>query len=728
IMGALSLTCGEMVGQSTTPGNVAGGVGDFLGWDNTFPANNFPLRVRHDLNQPIEFYTDAIQRMRLSPNVTSSMGPANQFPNVNKDGYLLLSGQPDAFTNGGSRAPFTRLHLIDGVGSVSPLTYAQEHGFRPWQRNGITFTGNSDQSYIGHRYAGNDNTDFVIQWSDNPDSSPWGTDRLKILFTTEYSSSSTKGATSMEGLEAIRLWPKNNQEVNMGVGNFAPAAVGDPTERVDVLDGRVRIRQLPTDPEANTLDKYMVVDNAGVVKWRYLPPSSTTTCDWELNTANNYLSTAWRPIGTNGSCPDQSWKVGIGNSSPQFKLEVIDVEAGSNSTNGGLRVDLRTDHSGWRYGVKSYLEPKVGGANLDFGASVLGDIANVGLAAPGVADGYGVYGRSKTDQALYVRGSIGVMGYSTNTAGTITQMLGGDFYGNNAGGVATATYGVRGRATSSSSTTVCYGVYGQATGTDDPGGPNGHTKWAGYFPGYTYVGGTTFGPSDAQLKQNIEDLEPGEVATLLQQLAPKSYVFNQEQFGFMQLPIEHQYGLIAQEVEAVLPELVTEIHQPAMLDSTGMMASPAIDFKSLNYQGFIPLLIAGFQYQQQMLDQQQATIAQLQQQVAQCCASDQGMAPQGYKVEPDDPAGDLQEQRLLIIPNPVADITTLEYYVPQAGRVSLSVSTSDGKPLGTLREEQAEPGAYSYPWNTTKLAAGTYFCTYLLDGQVVVKRAVKVWR
>ncbi|MBK6893561.1 MAG: T9SS type A sorting domain-containing protein [Flavobacteriales bacterium] len=87
---------------------------------------------------------------------------------------------------------------------------------------------------------------------------------------------------------------------------------------------------------------------------------------------------------------------------------------------------------------------------------------------------------------------------------------------------------------------------------------------------------------------------------------------------------------------------------------------------------------------------------------------------------------DLQEQRLLIIPNPVADLTTLEYYVPKAGKVSLQVSTSDGKPLATLREELAEAGAYNYSWNTTKLAAGTYFCTFMLDGAVVVKRAVKV--
>ena len=66
--------------------------------------------------------------------------------------------------------------------------------------------------------------------------------------------------------------------------------------------------------------------------------------------------------------------------------------------------------------------------------------------------------------------------------------------------------------------------------------------------------------------------------------------------------------------------------------------------------------------------------------------------------------------------------------MPAAGRVVLQVATLDGKPLATLREEMAEPGAYEYTWNTSRLAAGTYLCTYLLDGAVVVQRAVKVAR
>ncbi|MBK9599486.1 MAG: tail fiber domain-containing protein [Flavobacteriales bacterium] len=69
---------------------------------------------------------------------------------------------------------------------------------------------------------------------------------------------------------------------------------------------------------------------------------------------------------------------------------------------------------------------------------------------------------------------------------------------------------------------------------------------------------------------------------------PKTYDFDRDQFGFMHLPTEHQYGLIAQEMEAVLPELVTTIHQPAMLDSAGAEESPAIDFKAMNYQGAHP--------------------------------------------------------------------------------------------------------------------------------------------
>ena len=46
--------------------------------------------------------------------------------------------------------------------------------------------------------------------------------------------------------------------------------------------------------------------------------------------------------------------------------------------------------------------------------------------------------------------------------------------------------------------------------------------------------------------------------------------------------------------------------------------------------------------------------------------------------------------------------------------------------MSTLREEQAMAGSFTYEWNTQSLAPGTYFVALLVDGNVVVKKAVKV--
>lgn len=209
---------------------------------------------------------------------------------------------------------------------------------------------------------------------------------------------------------------------------------------------------------------------------------------------------------------------------------------------------------------------------------------------------------------------------------------------------------------------------------------------------------------------------------IITQLQPHRYDFLTDDFPQMNFPTGGQVGLVAQELEAVIPALVNDTRISAVTDSMGVEITPAVNYKAVNYIGLVPYLIGAVQ-------QQQATIAQMQTQLDQCCAANPGMAPGGDGSLKSAPAQEnVQEQRLVIHPNPFTDHTTLSYFVPQAGKVSLQVSTSDGKPLGTLREEQAEAGAFTYEWNTSKLASGTYFCTFMLDGAVVVKRAVKVAR
>ncbi|MCC6577448.1 MAG: hypothetical protein IT228_08920 [Flavobacteriales bacterium] len=93
----------------------------------------------------------------------------NTFANIAADGFTLLT--PDnGFLGQSPNGPFSRLHLAEGGTTGN----AQQWGYRPWMRNGVTFTGNSDQMYIGQKYTYdnpdepgsgelNDYTDAIVQ-------------------------------------------------------------------------------------------------------------------------------------------------------------------------------------------------------------------------------------------------------------------------------------------------------------------------------------------------------------------------------------------------------------------------------------------------------------------------------------------------------------------------------------------------------------------------------------
>ncbi|MEZ4808569.1 MAG: hypothetical protein R2815_13990 [Flavobacteriales bacterium] len=247
---------------------------------------------------------------------------------------------------------FTRLHLADSINN-SLYNYAQPLGFRPWMRNGITFTGNSDQAYIGQRYYGNDSTDLVFQWSDNPGAGNYTPDRLRFIFTSNYSATRDTGAKSMEGLEALRMYPVDSFNVNVGIGDFWKAGVFagsavDPAERLDVLDGRVRIRQLPTEAEMDTVDKYVVVNEDGVLGWRPTTPGTGTDCDWKISnegvsgaTTPHHVWTAY--LNASNDCPDKNDHVGIGTNLPSAaKLVVVEV-ADQDGTENGIHVTITAD-------------------------------------------------------------------------------------------------------------------------------------------------------------------------------------------------------------------------------------------------------------------------------------------------------------------------------------------------------------------------------------------------
>ncbi|MCB9194376.1 MAG: tail fiber domain-containing protein [Flavobacteriales bacterium] len=464
-------------------------------------------------------------------------------------------------------------------------------------------------------------------------------------------------ASSTPGLELARMQPDLSlNEGYFGIGDWNTAGVL-PTERLDLLDGRVRIRQLPTDPAANSLTKIMVVDDApgpefGVVNWRDI--STLTDCDWDLNGANDVV-TAY--ASASSTCPDLGNNVGIGLMDPRWKLHVVE--------------DTPLPHND----DKAIMAHTIGDDELNIGVDALcvGEpehATNIGMRtwAQNGKVNYGLYAHTTVEIPYSIQSNVGVYG-NAQEEGTSAQ-----------GGVSNS----------------CIGIWGRAKCAT----PN---TWAGYFDGNVYCAGAYFG-SDAALKTNVQPVD--NATDLLNQLSPVSYYFDTVQYNFMGVPSDLQYGLIAQDVAQVIPNIVKQVVRPAEYDTAGTMLHEAVSFKALNYNELIPLLLAVAKEQQATIQQQADRLDQMEQSLAACCnATDAvgGHAPipnTGSDGTPGERSTTASTADLVIAPNPFAESTTVSYRLPQAGAVRLEVSSSAGMQLLTLREGQAEAGAYSLTWNT----------------------------
>ncbi|MBL7951780.1 MAG: tail fiber domain-containing protein, partial [Flavobacteriales bacterium] len=269
-----------------------------------------------------------------------------------------------------------------------------------------------------------------------------------------------------------------------------------------------------------------------------------------------------------------------------------------------------------------------------------------------------------------------------------------------------------------------YGVHASATGS-------GATNWAGYFTGSVYSPYGTWQPSDENLKSDIAELEPQVSAELLNALRVHSYRYNTESYPQMALPEGQQVGLLAQELEEVLPGAVRAAVEPAVQNEDGQVIHEAVEFKAVNYGVLIPYLVAAYQHEQSRSEQLEERLSLLEERLNACCtiANPDRAIPQPAGTN-STPASELRggAEKLHIQPNPFNESTTVYYTLERGGRAQLMANSADGKELRVLHEASLEQGSYQYEWNTTDLAAGMYYVTLLVDGRPVVKKAVKVDR
>jgi len=145
-----------------------------------------------------------------------------------------------------------------------------------------------------------------------------------------------------------------------------------------------------------------------------------------------------------------------------------------------------------------------------------------------------------------------------------------------------------------------YGIYAEAN--------DATKKYAGYFNGDLLYTGELRDVSDKKFKQDIESLS-GAMDKIMQ-LKPVTYHFDTASFPEMNFPSKKSMGLIAQDVEKVIPEIVQKDVHPIIERRTDPRSNETehSTFKSVNYISLIPVLIAAAQ-------EQQKTISKLQKEV-----------------------------------------------------------------------------------------------------------------
>ncbi len=420
-------------------------------------------------------------------------------------------------------------------------------------------------------------------------------------------------------------------------------------------------------------------------------------------------------------------KVAIGlTTASSFNLHVVGGAYISNVLNVG------------NGGIFSYNSAGTGvyGSGSNYG--IYGSSLSSGTGVYGTGFSYGVQGYSSGSTGVYGDGSIGVYGRGTDMG---TYAIG-------------STYGVFGFGGR-------FGVYGYSSsgvavyGTSDNniGGyffsGAGHGLWAqtsstaggvyaGVFQGnvYTYNAYVT---SDKNLKKNIQEF--GDAMSIINKLKPKNYEFrNDGKYASLQLPKGNHYGLLAQDLEEVLPDLVRDaplrinnskaVSQPAVPlqpgDASAQTLNPQqeatemINTKGVNYIELIPIVIKGMQElnaENKNLKEENNLIKQELADLRQVITD----LKNGQTGNTSTKASAYLEQN---IPNPVTGNTIIRYQVPvTTTSAKVTITNAAGQLIKTIMI--VDKGAGQFNFNSAALAAGTYHYSLWIEGkQADTKRLV----
>ncbi|MBK7312249.1 MAG: tail fiber domain-containing protein [Sphingobacteriaceae bacterium] len=536
---------------------------------------------------------------------------------------------------------------------------------------------------------------------------------------------------------------------SVGIGLPINACV--PNNRLEVdnntgpnpLSG-LRLTDLAGNPPTlpNTINKVLSVNLAGDVILTPVPTQTTfgnlctssltpsaLTGDFEMPLGTfKYRFTGQSQITTNPAIQQDMVSIGYpcGSTLPVAKFSVLESQTVTNVPDNNYAGHFKNTNIS---PVTSLLN-MTGGVFGEARGLIATNVPNSPINAGGVFEGFGswsnigVFGRMSP---LAFPNNFGPSRYNMGVAGI------SDLAVNNAAFPNSANYGVYGDARNSPS--LNFGVYGEvpaSTGTAFSYGvygvaPSNGIDFAGYFNGDVFTTGSYF-PSDQLLKQNFDSI-PNALG-IINQLKPKTFDYKLTQYPQMNLPSGLQYGLVAQNVQTVMPVIVSSATQPER--TIGSTTYPAFTYSTVEYTQLIPVLIRAVQQlsaQNQKLD---SLITALTQTVSSCCSNS---AAKQTGINGNDPNAlsqinvNLSDIDMIVLdqnkPNPFAEQTTITYNVPEKyGFAQLVFKTIDGKIIKTVDITKKGLGQVNVFAND--LSNGLYMYSLIVDGKTVdTKKMVK---